>query len=89
VLIARLRAFTRVFVDNVVVVSKTLTKHIKYLRQVFICFIEANITLKGLKYFIVFPLATILRQKVDTFSLLTTKERLAAIVKLTFLETLQ
>jgi hypothetical protein len=88
VLIARLRAFIRVFVDNVVIASKTLAKHIKYLQQVFICFVETNITLKGLKCFIVFPLATILRQKVDAFSLLTIKERLAAITKLTFLETL-
>ena len=46
-----------------------------------------NITIKGKKYFISYPLATVLRKKVDSFGLSTTKEKLEAIVKLAFLKT--
>ena len=46
-----------------------------------------NITIKGKKYFISYPLVTILRKKVNSFSLSMTKEKLEAIVKLAFPKT--
>jgi hypothetical protein len=49
--------------------------------------VRYNITIKGKKYFISYPLATILRKKVDSFGLSITKEKLEAIVKLAFPKT--
>jgi hypothetical protein len=49
--------------------------------------VRYNITIKGKKYFISYPSATVLRKKVDSFGLSTTKEKLEAIAKLAFLKT--
>jgi hypothetical protein len=49
--------------------------------------VKYNIIIKGKKYFISYLLATILRKKVNSFSLSITKEKLETIAKLAFLKT--
>jgi hypothetical protein len=49
--------------------------------------VKYNIAIKGKKCFISYPLVTILRKKVDSFSLSMTKEKLEAIIKLAFPKT--
>jgi len=49
--------------------------------------VRYNITIKGKKYFISYPLATVLRKKVNSFGLSMTKEKLEAIAKLAFPKT--
>jgi hypothetical protein len=51
--------------------------------------VRYNITIKGKKYFISYLLVTILRKKVNSFGLSTTKEKLEAIVKLAFPKTIK
>jgi hypothetical protein len=51
--------------------------------------VRYNITIKGKKYFINYLLTTILRKKVNSFSLSITKEKLEAIIKLAFLKTIK
>jgi hypothetical protein len=51
--------------------------------------VRYNITIKGKKYFISYPLITILGKKVNSFSLLITKEKLEAIIKLAFPKTVK
>jgi len=51
--------------------------------------VRYNITIKGKKYFISYLLAIILGKKVDSFSLLMTKEKLEAIIKLAFPKTVK
>ena len=46
-----------------------------------------NIIIKGKKYFISYLLVAILRKKVNSFGLSTTKEKLKAIIKLAFPKT--
>ena len=53
---------------------------------VFSILVRYNITIKGKKYFISYPLAIILRKKVNSFGLSITKEKLEAIIKLAFLK---
>jgi len=49
--------------------------------------VRYNIAIKGKKYFISYPLATIFRKKVNSFRLSITKEKLEAITKLAFPKT--
>jgi len=51
--------------------------------------VRYNIIIKGKKYFISYLLATILRKKVNSFSLSITKEKLKAIIKLAFPKTVK
>ena len=52
----------------------------------FSCLVEYNITIKGKKCFIGYPLAIVFKHRIDSFSLLTIKEKLATIKKLLFLK---
>jgi len=52
----------------------------------FSCLVEYNITIKGKKCFIGYPLAIVLRYRINSFSLLIIKEKLAIIKKLLFLK---
>jgi hypothetical protein len=51
--------------------------------------VRYNITIKEKKYFISYLLATILKKKVNSFSLSITKEKLEAIIKLAFPKTIK
>jgi len=51
--------------------------------------VRYNIAIKGKKYFISYLLATVLRKKVNSFRLSITKEKLEAIIKLTFPKTIK
>jgi hypothetical protein len=81
--------FAKVYMDNIVFAGQTLSEHIGQIRQLFSRFISLNIALKATKAFLGYPSVTLLGHHVDSFGLSTTEERLAAIAKLTFPETLQ
>jgi hypothetical protein len=53
---------------------------------VFSILVKYNITIKGKKYFIGYPLVTVLGKKVNSFRISIIKEKLKAITKLAFLK---
>lgn len=83
------RGFARAYVDDIVIFSKTLEDHIRHLRQIFTTLGQNNISVKPSKAFLGYPTVQLLGQKVDSLGLATTDEKLAAIAKLDFPNTLR
>ncbi|TAQ83100.1 hypothetical protein B7494_g8576 [Chlorociboria aeruginascens] len=81
--------FTKAYVDDVIVASRTFDQHLQHLRQVFSILQDRHITVKPEKMFLGFPSAVVLGQKVTGLGLSTTEERLAAIRGLAFPKTLK
>ena len=78
------RNFARVYVDDVVIASKTLKEHVEHLHQVFSLFVQKGISVKPTKSYIGYPSVKLLGQRVDSLGLSTAEEKLEAISKLQF-----
>jgi len=76
--------FSKAYIDDIVIASRTFEDHMTHLRQTFARLVEYNIAIKGKTCFIGYPSATVLGRRVDSFGLSTTEEKLAAIEKLSF-----
>ena len=81
--------FARAYMDDIVLAGRTLEEHTMQIRQLFSRFVSLNIAIKPTKAFLGYPSVTLLGHYIDSFGLSTTEERLAAISKITFPETLQ
>ena len=87
-LLREFKEFAKGYVDDIIIFSKTLQEHLMHLRQVFTLFLRVGIALKPSKSFMGYPNVQLLGQRVDSFGLSTPQERLAAISKLKFPQTL-
>ena len=83
------RGFARAYVDDIVIFSNSLDDHLKHLHLVFEKLSGYNICLSPEKSFIGYPSVALLGQRVDAFGLATAEEKLAAITKLAFPQTLR
>ena len=82
------RKFCRAYVDDIVIFSKSISKHIEHLNQVFRALTNMNIHLSPRKSFLGYPSVHLLSQKINTLDLTTAEEKLTAISNLAFPETL-
>ncbi len=82
-------SFARVFIDNVVIYSKTLDDHVRHLKTILNLFQERYIILNPNKSFIAYPSVELLKQRVNNFNLFTSTEKLATIQNLEFPRTLK
>lgn len=78
------RKFARVYIDDIVIFSRTLQEHLLHLREVFDVLKTNNIFIKPGKAFIEYPSIRLLSQKVDSLGLVISEDKLAAIAKLKF-----
>ena len=83
------RSYTRAYIDNIVVFSKTLEDHLIHLNEVFNLLASLDIVLAPTKTFLGFPSTTLLGQKVDSFGMAAALEKIQAISGLAFPITLQ
>lgn len=88
-LLRRFRRFARAYVDDIVIFSKTAEEHAQHLRSVFAMLQHNNISIKPSKAFLGYPSVALLGQKVDSFGLSTSVEKLKAIAKIQFPKTLR
>ena len=82
------KSFAKKYVNDIVIFSKTLAKHISHLRQVFTLFQRVRVTLKPFKSFLSYPNVQLLKQRVNSFKLFISSKRLTTISKLKFSHTL-
>ena len=82
------QTFARAYVDDIVIFSNSFEDHIKHLHQVFKTLTYYNICLAPEKSFLGYPSVALLGQRVDAFGLTTSADKLAAIARLAFLQTL-
>lgn len=80
--------FARAYVDDVVIYSKSLQEHVEHLRQIFNLFMQSGISINPFKAFLGYPSVQLLGQKVDSLGLWTAEDKLRAIAKISFPETL-
>jgi hypothetical protein len=83
------RDFSRAYIDDTVIFSKTLEEHLMHLYAVFTKFTAMNISIKPTKAFIGFPSIKLLGQHIDSFGLATSEDKLQAIAQLKFPESLK
>ena len=81
--------WARVYIDDVVVASKTLEEHVQHLQTLFQNFSSRNISIKPSKAFLGYLSIRILSQHVDSLGLSTKAKKLEAISCLQFLEMLK
>ena len=81
-------AFARAYVDDVVIFSQSLAEHVEHLRQIFQLFVSSGISVNPSKAFLGYPSVQLLGQKVDSLGLWTAEDKLQAISKISFPETL-
>ena len=82
------REFSKAYIDDIVIFSKTLEKYIQHLHQVFKKLAYIGICLSPEKSFFAYPTIHLLGQRVNAFGLFTAKNKLRAISTLRFPTTL-
>ena len=83
------RDFARVYVNDIVVFSKTLEKHIEHLIKIFEFFRKMNIVLKFSKIYLEYFIVALFDQKIDNFEFIIVEKKLKVIFKLRFSVTLK
>ena len=73
-ILKKYRAFARVYVDNIVMFNKTLTKHIVHLRKIFQLFKKMNIVFKLSKTYFDYFIVALLKQKINNLNLIIVKK---------------
>ena len=61
------RNFAKIYINDVMIFSKTKKKHLKHLRQIFEIFKHNNISINSFKSFLSYSSIRLLKQKVDFF----------------------
>ena len=82
-------SYAKIYIDDVIVFSNFLKKHLNYLNTVFKLFQNWNITLKAMKIYFDYFSVFLLNQKIDSFELVMTKKKLKAISQLNFFKYLK
>ena len=77
------------YIDDIIIKSKTLEQHVVHLKRLFQCLIEKRISLKLIKIFIDFFNVTLLDNVINVFELFTIQNRIEIIKKLKFLVTVK
>ena len=78
------REFAKAYVDDIVVFSHTLKKHLAHLHIIFQLMNSFGISLSSKKSFLDYFTIALLNQKIDVFGLIIVVEKLEVIVKLNF-----
>ena len=78
------RVFVKAYIDDVVIFSYTLKKHLDYLHIIFALFELFDITLLSKKNFFDYFIVALFDQKINAFELTTTKNKLKVIFELNF-----
>ena len=83
-LFSKLRHFIRVYIDDFVVFSDTMSEHLDHLEQVLKITLDNRVRIAAEKSFIAYPAVKLLGYMVDGNGIQKTDERLAAFRKMTF-----
>src|SRR6266498_6001227 len=78
------KPFTRCYIDNIIIFSKTFKEYVKYLDIILGLFDRLGMTIKEVKTFLNYPSIILLDQRVNEFDIAIFKERTAAIRNLAF-----
>jgi sulfatase maturation enzyme AslB (radical SAM superfamily) len=77
-------SFVKTYINDVVIFSRIMKKHLQHLNEIFKLFRRMNITLKADKTYLRYSFIALLEQRVDSLRLITTSDKLETITKLAF-----
>ena len=83
------QTFAQVYIDDMMILFKTLKNYLIHLRSVFNILKTNNISIKSFKSFIKYSFVTLFEQHVDSFDLTTDEQKFKTIVNLRFSKTLK
>ena len=83
------REFSRVYMNDIIMFSKILKKHIVHFRQIFQLFASKRVNLVLNKSFLSYSFIMLLEQRVDNFDLSISIEKIATIIFLRFSQSLK
>ena len=78
------QSFVKAYINNVIIRSKTFTKHVAHLHKVFTLFTSYNISIKPIKTFLGYTEIDLLGQQVNFIGFSIAEAKLEAIAKLKF-----
>ena len=78
------RKFVKIYIDDIIIFSRILEKHVIHLRQIFEKLVQFNIFIKLIKTFIDYSFVQLLDQKMNFFDLFINEKKLKTISKLQF-----
>ena len=78
------RKYSRAYVDDIIIFSKTLDEHLRHLNFIFGLLNFKEVTLFFKKSFLDYFTVTLLRQKIDVFGLTAAADKITAIKSLDF-----
>src|SRR5204863_10000780 len=81
--------FCRIYIDDIIIISTTLKKHMKHLDKIFSKLTKFHINLALIKSYISFSDVKLLEQQIDSLDISTSKTKLEALSSLKFSQTLQ
>ena len=76
--------YVRNYIDDIVIFSKFLKKHVQHLHVIFQLFSDLNISLSLKKIFLEYSIVQLFEEKMNAFDLTTVVEKIEAIFKLKF-----
>jgi hypothetical protein len=88
-MLSDLRDFVRAYIDDIVIFSKTLEKHLHHLSLLFNRLLSYNVILNSKKVFLDYSSIMLLDQMIDALDLIIVEEKLTVIVNLVFSYTLK
>jgi len=83
------RAYVRIYMNDIVIFSRTLEKHLKHLHVIFSLFRRLRICLTSTKSFLEYSFVSLLGQKIDDFELTISAKKLVAISSFRFSQSLK
>ena len=78
------RHFAKIYVDDIVIFSKTLSEHLKHLHAIFDLLNFKGVTLFSKKFFLRYLIVILLDQKIDVLDLIATVDKIIIIQRLDF-----
>ena len=78
------KKFVKIYVDDIIVHSRTLSKHLTYLRQIFEFFRQKRVNLIFSKFFLNYSSIILFDQRVNSFDMIIIEKKIAIITSLRF-----
>ena len=83
------KKFIKIYVDDIIVHSRTLSKHLTHLRQIFEFFRQKRVNLIFSKSFLNYSSIILLNQRVNSLDMIIVEKKIAIIISLRFLANLK
>ena len=85
-ILRKYRHFAKTYVDDIIVFSNSLKKHLRHLNQIFVLFKRMNIIFKINKIFFDYSIISLLDQRVDSLKLTIATNKFETILVLVFFQ---